>query len=93
MKKFYNLKACGVSDYPSRYSRSSEQTSREKFICEYTSRYGKNIGKIISSAYWVIFRTFLFSDIFQNQLFLKNSFKNTIRVSNSLDADQAQQFV
>ena len=31
------------------------------------------------------------ADFFQNQLFLKKSFKNTIRVSNSLDPDQAQQ--
>ena len=30
---------------------------------------------------------------FQNQLFLKNSFRNTFRVSNSLDPDQAWRFV
>ena len=29
------------------------------------------------------------ADFFQNQLFLKNSFGNTIRVSNSLDPNQA----
>ena len=28
------------------------------------------------------------ADFFQNQLFLKNSFRNDIRVSNSLDPDQ-----
>ena len=31
--------------------------------------------------------------VFQNQLFSKNSFKNTIRVSNSLDPDQARRSV
>ena len=36
---------------------------------------------------------FLSSDFFQNQLFQKRSFMNTIRVSNSLDPDQAQHFV
>ena len=30
---------------------------------------------------------------FQNQLFRKNSFRNTIKVSNSLDPDQARHFV
>ena len=45
-------------------------------------------------AYLVILHTFLLSaDFFQNQLFLKNSSKHTIRVSNSLDPDQAQRFV
>ena len=33
------------------------------------------------------------ADFFQNQLFLKNSFRNIIRVSNSLDPDQARQNV
>ena len=37
--------------------------------------------------------TFLLSvDFFQKLLFLKTSFRNTIRASNSLDPDQAQQF-
>ena len=31
--------------------------------------------------------------IFSESAFLKNSFKNTIRVSNSLDLDQARHFV
>ena len=35
----------------------------------------------------------LSADFFQNQLFLKNSFRNTIRVSNSLEPDQARHFV
>ena len=30
------------------------------------------------------------ADFFQNELFSKNSFKNTIRVSKSLDPDQAR---
>ena len=33
------------------------------------------------------------ADMFQNQFFSKNSFRNTIRVSNSLDPDQALQNV
>ena len=46
-------------------------------------------------AYWVILHAFLKSaDFFQNQLFFsKNSFRNTIRVSYSLDLDQARHFV
>ena len=31
--------------------------------------------------------------IFQNQLFSKHSFRNTIRVSNGLDPDQGRRFV
>ena len=38
--------------------------------------------------------SFLSADIFfQNQLFRKISFRNTTRVSNSLDPDQARHFV
>ena len=43
---------------------------------------------------WKIVHAFLLSEIFfQNQLFQKNSFRNTIRVSNSLDPDQARHIV
>ena len=42
----------------------------------------------------VIFLAFLSSaEFLQNQLFSKNSRRNTIRVSNNLDPDQAQHFV
>ena len=34
-----------------------------------------------------------FADFFQNQLFSKNSFRNTIWVSNRLGPDQARHFV
>ena len=45
-------------------------------------------------AYWVILRSFLSSaDFFSKSTFLKNSFRNTIRVSNSLDPDQGRHFV
>ena len=45
-------------------------------------------------AYRVIFQAFLPSaDFFSKSTFSKNSFRNTIRVSNSLDPDQAQHFV
>ena len=33
------------------------------------------------------------ADFFQNQIFSKNSFRNKIKVSNSLDLDQARHFV
>ena len=33
------------------------------------------------------------ADFFSKATFLKNSFRNTIRVSNSLDSDQAPHFV
>ena len=33
------------------------------------------------------------ADFFHNQLFRKNSFRNTIRLSNRLDPDQARCFV
>ena len=42
----------------------------------------------------VILYSFLMSaDFFSKSSFSKNSFRNTIRVSNSLDADQARLFV
>ena len=46
-----------------------------------------------NSAYWETLHAFLSSvDIFQNH-FSKTSFRNTIRVSNSLDPDQARHIV
>ena len=45
-------------------------------------------------AYWVILYAFLSSaNFFKNLTFLKKSFRTTIRVSNSLDPDQARHFV
>ena len=42
----------------------------------------------VNTACWVIFNHFLPSaDFFQNYFFSKNSFRNTIRVSNRLDPD------
>ena len=35
----------------------------------------------------------LYTNLFLNQLFLKSSIKNTIRVSKGLDPDQAERFV
>ena len=44
-------------------------------------------------AYWVILQAFLWTvDFMPNSTFSKNSFMNTIRVSNSLDPDQARHF-
>ena len=43
-------------------------------------------------ACWVILHAFLSADFFQNT-FLESSFRNAIRVSNSLEPDQAQQNV
>ena len=48
----------------------------------------------LNSAYLVIFQTFLSSaDVFLKITFSKNSFRNTIKVSNSLNPDQARHFV
>ena len=41
------------------------------------------LGFILEKAYWVILHVF-----FKINFFPKNSFRNTIRVSNSLDPDQ-----
>ena len=44
-------------------------------------------------AYQEILNAFLSSDFFQNQLFSKNSYRNTNRVSNSSYPDQARHLV
>ena len=45
-------------------------------------------------ANWVILHAFLSSaDFFSKLTFWKNSFRNTIRMSNNLDPDQARRFV
>ena len=49
---------------------------------------------LVNSGNWVIFHAFLSSaDCFQNQHLLKKTFRNIIRVSNSLDPNQARRFV
>ena len=48
---------------------------------------------MFNSAYWVIFHALSSSVFFSKSTFLKNSFRNTIKVSNSLDPDQARHFV
>ena len=52
-------------------------------------------GKTLTLCPWVIFHVFLSSAdfFFQNRLFLKKPFRNTISESNSLDPDQARQDV
>ena len=40
-----------------------------------------------------IFMCFVFADFFFDVIFFENSFRNTIKVSNRLDPDQAQHFV
>ena len=53
---------------------------------------GINLVKLF--ACWVILHAILASaDFFSKLKFLKNSFRGTIRVSNSLDQDQARQNV
>ena len=42
--------------------------------------------------YWVILQSYLSSAV-SKSTFMKNSFRNTIRVSNSLDPDQARHIV
>ena len=52
------------------------------------SNYLKDWLICFNSAYWAIFHAFLSSaDFFSKSL--NNSFRNTIRVANSLDLDQA----
>ena len=41
-------------------------------------------------SYWAILHAFLLSTDFLKPTFLKVSFRNTIKLSNSLDPDQAQ---
>ena len=40
-----------------------------------------------------LFMILSYAVFFQNELFFRNSFRNTIKVSNSLDPDQARHFV
>ena len=48
------------------------------------------LSPIYSFVQWVIFQAFLsFADFFKVNFFRKNSFRNTIRVSNSFDPGQA----
>ena len=44
-------------------------------------------------ACWVIFHAFCRLLVFSKSIFSKNSFRNTIRVSNSVDPDRARWFV
>ena len=52
-----------------------------------------NINSFNSSPPGLFFMLFCHLLIFSKSTFSKNSFRNTIRVSNSLDLDQAQHFV
>ena len=57
---------------------------------------GNHMSRLIYSAPppWVILHAFMSSaDFFSKSTFLKTSLRNTIRVSNSLDPDQARQNV
>ena len=59
------------------------------FLANATSRRSH-----LNSAYWVYCHAYLSSiDFFQNKLCQKNSFRNTIRVSSSLNPDQVRRFV
>ena len=49
--------------------------------------------RINSSSPWEILQAFLSSADFSKSTFSKNSFRNTIRVSNNLGPDQARHFV
>ena len=50
-------------------------------------------GSMCNKPYWAILYAFLSSADFSESTFLKNSFRNAIRVSNSLNRDQAPFFV
>ena len=55
----------------------------------YYNTYNSSINCLLGSS-----ACFLsFADFFSNSTFSKNSFRNTIRVPNSLDPDQARRFV
>ena len=43
--------------------------------------------------HWVILHAFVVCGFFPTSTYLQNPFRNTIRVSNSLDPDQARHFV
>ena len=66
-----------------------------KYIdCKDTILTGCKDAKGWPFARWVILHTFLSSaDFFSTSTFSENSCRNTIRMSNSLDPDQARQFV
>ena len=52
------------------------------------------ITRYIEFGDWVIVHAFLSSaDFFQNHIFSKNYFRNTTRLLNGLDPDQARHFV
>ena len=49
------------------------------------------VNSLPSGLYFMLFLSS--ADFIKNQLFRKNSFRNTTRVSNNLDPDQARHFV
>ena len=54
----------------------------------------KRSDKLFAYYYWVILHTFLLSAYFFFKInFFEKKFRNTIRVSNSLEPDQARHFV
>ena len=60
----------------------------------YRSTYKCTLNTINYLPPWYFFMFFfVLAELFQNQLFLKNYFRNTIRVSNSLDPDKGRHSV
>ena len=73
---------------------SSEYTWNCKLISFVPTYINIITVSVLLFAYWVILHAFLSSvDFFLKSTFSKKSFRNTIRVSNSLDPDQARHFV
>ena len=79
-------------------SNSLDPNQAERFIwpdlglnCLQRSAADNKILCILGS--WVIFACFFADHFFKTNFFQKNSFRNTTRMSNSLDPDQAQHFV
>ena len=68
-------------------------TRQERQLQQTTHFITSPLGYMILFVPWEIFHAFCHPLIFFNINFLENSFKNTIRVSNSLDPDQVRHFV
>ena len=79
-----------------RVQLSTEKKYSSKYSSKYEYEYSIPDNIMIIKylfAYWVIFHAFCRLLIILKSTFWKNSFRNAIKVSNSLDPDQAWHFV
>ena len=78
------------------FFRKNEFEENQQMTKKQNNPVGKELTSYLrfNSACWVIFMLFCRLLIFfPKSTFLKNSFRNTIRMSDSLDPDQAKHFV